>query len=82
MFLAINISLSPIVPLKGIHPHHIAHLVGHLTRDSGRPGSNPGLVRHYLSHNVIFGANSNPGTDRIIPAKRKKIGLIFEGEII
>lgn len=33
---------------------HIPQLVEHLTRDSGGPSSNPGLVCHYLSHPIAL----------------------------
>ena len=42
------------------YQRHIALLVEHLTRDLGGPGSNPGLVCHYFSHPVTFGAVTNP----------------------
>lgn len=33
----------------------MAHVVDHVTRDSGGPCSNPGVGNHYFSHAVTFG---------------------------
>lgn len=43
------------VTLIRIPEHQMAHVVEHVTRDSGGPCSNPGVGNHYFSHAVTFG---------------------------
>lgn len=40
----------------------IAQTVEHLTRNSGGPGSNPGLVGNYFSHPASLIITKNPDT--------------------
>lgn len=40
----------------------IAKLVEHLTSALEAPGSNPGLIFHYISHPIKFGAVTRIGT--------------------
>lgn len=43
----------------------IAYVVEHLTKDFRESDSNPGLVSHYYSNPVRFGALPTSGTDRL-----------------
>lgn len=49
---------------------HVAQLVEHLARDSGRPGLNPGLFHHYFSHTITFAAMATPKSDSLTSEKR------------
>lgn len=57
----------------------ILQLVEHLTRDSGGLGTNPVLVRQYVSHLVTFGAVTNLGINRLTPVGGRAWGD-FKGE--